>query len=202
MFHRAKNKLRATSGWSLMQPMMMLRLLLGVFLAGSFSAIRADDDAQTSGDVRFFESKIRPILVKHCYECHSIDSGVSESGLRLDTREAVAAGGDRGPAIVAGKPQQSLLLQAIAHADPDLQMPPRVERLPAAVIADFKRWIERGAVDPRDSSTGCILERRCRNGILGLSATRSVTDTCGGSVGHAVVPIHDRPFRDSRAEPA
>ncbi len=54
--------------------------------------------------------------------------------------------------VVAGKPQESLLLQAIAHADPDLQMPPRVERLPDSVIADFKRWIERGAVDPRDQT--------------------------------------------------
>jgi mono/diheme cytochrome c family protein len=145
-----------------MQEMMMLRLLLllcvFLFLAGSFSAIRADDDGQSSGDVRFFESKIRPILVKHCYECHSIDAGVSESGLRLDTREAVGAGGDRGPALIAGKPQESLLLQAIAHADPELKMPPRVERLSDGVIADFKRWIERGAVDPRKEAPASSIE--------------------------------------------
>ena len=160
----------------------MLRLLLlpCLCLAGSCCAVRADDVSHASGEVRFFESQIRPILVKHCYECHSIDSGVSESGLRLDTKEAVEAGGDRGPAVVAGKPQESLLLQAMAHADPDLQMPPRVERLPDSVIADFKRWIEDGAVDPRDQAHTASSTEVAGKRVLGLSPTGSLADTCNG----------------------
>ncbi|MFK8114055.1 MAG: PSD1 and planctomycete cytochrome C domain-containing protein [Rubripirellula sp.] len=97
----------------------------------------------------FFEAKIRPVLIQHCYECHSGD--VAESGLRLDSRERLRVGGDRGSAIDLQAPEESLLLNAISHHDADLKMPPRVERLPDSVIADFRRWIQQGAVDPRET---------------------------------------------------
>jgi hypothetical protein len=131
---------------------LQLVLSLASVLAGSPATATADEASPSADDVRFFESKIRPVLIEHCYECHSTESGVSESGLRLGTRNATREGGDRGAAVVADKPAESLLLAAIAHADPDLQMPPRAERLPAAVIADFERWIRRGAADPRDDA--------------------------------------------------
>ncbi|HEY2573310.1 MAG TPA: c-type cytochrome domain-containing protein, partial [Verrucomicrobiaceae bacterium] len=73
----------------------------------------------------FFESNIRPVLAKNCYECHSVESGKSKGGLRLDSREGVRAGGDTGPAIVPGHPEESLLLRAVKRTDPDLEMPPR-----------------------------------------------------------------------------
>lgn len=101
-----------------------------------------------------FESKIRPVLVEHCYECHSIESGKAKGGLRLDDREAVLRGGDSGPAIVPGKPEESLLLAAIRHSDPDLEMPPRKDRLSEAILKDFEQWITDGAVDPRESANG------------------------------------------------
>ena len=104
-------------------------------------------------DYSFFESKIRPVLVKHCYECHSNESGKSKGGLLLDTKAAIRAGGDTGPAVVPSSPKDSLLLKAIRHADPDLEMPPNKAKLPDAVIADFERWIQAGAADPRESST-------------------------------------------------
>lgn len=97
----------------------------------------------------FFESKIRPALIEHCYDCHSEESGAAEGGLRLDTREAIRAGGDRGPAVVPGDHDKSLLLAAITHAEPQLRMPPQSPQLPATVIANFKQWIEMGAPDPR-----------------------------------------------------
>jgi len=114
-------------------------------LAGT-SLLVAEDDPQA---IAFFESRIRPVLVEHCYSCHSARAGKSESGLLLDSREGLRTGGDRGPAIEPGKPSASLLLTAISHADPDLKMPPRKERLPQSVINDFKVWIEKGAADPR-----------------------------------------------------
>jgi hypothetical protein len=101
-----------------------------------------------------FESKIRPVLVQHCLECHSIESGKAKGGLRLDDREAVLRGGDSGPALVPGKPEESVLLAAIRHTDPDLEMPPRKERLSEAILKDFERWIADGAVDPRESANG------------------------------------------------
>ncbi|MBL8851181.1 MAG: DUF1549 domain-containing protein, partial [Planctomycetaceae bacterium] len=119
--------------------------LLAVVGIASIAAA-ADDRA----GVDFFESKVRPVLVKHCYECHSAEGGAEEGGLRVDTREAIRAGGGRGPAVVPENPDSSWLLTAVAHTDPDLQMPPKQERLPPDVIADLRTWIAMGAPDPRD----------------------------------------------------
>ncbi len=100
----------------------------------------------------FFESRIRPVLIEHCYDCHSRDSDEPGGGLRLDTRQATLKGGNSGPAIVAGRPESSLLLLAMRHAEPKLAMPPADagEKLSATVIADFERWIRSGAFDPRE----------------------------------------------------
>ncbi len=100
-------------------------------------------------DEAFFESRIRPVLIKHCYSCHSAEGGEAKGGLTLDSRDAVRRGGDSGPALVPHKPEQSLLLQAL-HYD-TLEMPPD-GRLPEHVVKDFEHWIAGGAVDPRQSS--------------------------------------------------
>lgn len=110
--------------------------------------------AAESGDVAFFESKIRPALVEHCYECHSVAEGKSKGGLRVDDREALLRGGDSGAAVVPGKPKESLLLTAIRHDDPDLEMPPRKAKLSAKVATDFETWIANGAFDPREAKEG------------------------------------------------
>ncbi|WP_406701351.1 PSD1 and planctomycete cytochrome C domain-containing protein (plasmid) [Singulisphaera sp. Ch08] len=107
----------------------------------------ADDSA---AGLDFFEAKIRPVLVTHCYQCHSAAAGKSKGNLLLDSRETIRAGGDSGPAVVPGAPDASLLLTAISHADPDLKMPPKTDRLPESVINDFKSWIQAGATDPRE----------------------------------------------------
>jgi len=109
------------------------------------SSVLADDTA-------FFEAKIRPVLAKHCYECHSAESGKSKGGLMLDTKQATRAGGDTGPAVVPGDVAKSLLLTAMRHSDPDLEMPPKKAKLPDAVIADFETWIKNGAADPRETA--------------------------------------------------
>ncbi|MBC8116263.1 MAG: PSD1 domain-containing protein, partial [Candidatus Saccharimonas sp.] len=107
-------------------------------------------EGDTKG-IAVFESKIRPVLVQHCYKCHSVGAGKSEGGLLLDSRKTIRAGGDRGPAVVPGDSKSSLLLTAISHTDPDLKMPPKQERLPDTVINDIKSWIQAGAVDPREN---------------------------------------------------
>lgn len=100
-------------------------------------------------DFVFFEAKVRPVLVKHCYECHSAESGKSKGGLVLDTKRGVREGGDSGAAVVAGDPEKSLLVAAIRHADSDLEMPPKGPKLAEQVIADIEQWIKAGAADPR-----------------------------------------------------
>ena len=101
---------------------------------------------RAESDEDFFEARVRPLLVKHCLECHGAKK--QEGGLRLDSRDGWGRGGDRGAVIVAGQPKKSLLIQAVKHDDPDLQMPP-TKKLRANEIADLEAWIRRGATDPR-----------------------------------------------------
>jgi hypothetical protein len=92
-------------------------------------------------------SRIRPALVKHCFECHSASAAEISGGLLLDSREGIAKGGDSGAAIDLKDISKSLLIQALRHTD--LKMPPK-SKLPNAVIADFEKWIQMGAPDPRN----------------------------------------------------
>jgi hypothetical protein len=101
--------------------------------------------------VEFFEKKIRPVLVAHCYKCHSTQVRSPKGGLLLDSREGVRKGGDSGPAVMPGKPDASLLLKAVRYDHETLRMPPK-GKLPDEVVRDFERWIARGALDPRRSS--------------------------------------------------
>ena len=98
-----------------------------------------------AADDSFFESKIRPVLIEHCYECHAADSKIVRGGLLLDSRDSMRKGGDSGAAVVPNDPDNSLLLEALRHES--FEMPPS-ERLPDSVIADFEKWIRNGAPDP------------------------------------------------------
>jgi hypothetical protein len=107
--------------------------------------------AITEAQEQFFETKIRPVLTTHCGKCHSSTAEKLRGGLHLDSREGIRQGGDSGPAIVPGHPEESLLLRAIRYSDEDLQMPPK-GKLPDTVIADYEAWIKLGAPDPRSQS--------------------------------------------------
>ena len=84
------------------------------------------------------------------YTCHSADTN-SKGGLRVDDRDGLLVGGNSGPAVVPGKPGESLLIRAILHDDEDLKMPPK-KRLAAAQIADLAQWIKDGAAWPTDGA--------------------------------------------------
>jgi hypothetical protein len=96
--------------------------------------------------LEFFEQRVRPLLVEHCYECHA--GKKRNGGLSLETRAGWQMGGDRGPAIVPGRPDESLLIQAVGYQDDDLQMPPD-GRLPQGEISVLEAWVRMGAPDPR-----------------------------------------------------
>ncbi|MDR3637044.1 MAG: DUF1549 domain-containing protein, partial [Isosphaeraceae bacterium] len=106
-------------------------------------AASAADDREAIG---FFEQKIRPVLVAHCYSCHSAEAKKLKGGLRLDSRAGLLAGGDSGPSVVPGKPDEGSLLEALRYNGPE--MPPK-GKLPDAVVADFERWVRMGLPDPR-----------------------------------------------------
>ena len=104
--------------------------------------------APASAGEELFERNIRPVLVTKCFACHSSKLKAPMGGFTVDTKAGLAAGGARGPEVVAGKPDESRILHALSYTDNTLQMPP-TGKLPDAVIADFRQWIELGAPDPR-----------------------------------------------------
>jgi mono/diheme cytochrome c family protein len=118
------------------------------FQLGALAAVPAPP-ALTPGASAFFENKIRPLLTKNCYKCHSSESLKVKGELLLDTREGVLKGGATGPAIVPGDPEKSLLIKAVRYSDPDLQMPPKGDKLSDAQINDLVAWVKMGAPDPR-----------------------------------------------------
>ena len=122
-------------------------IVLLAFATATDSVVAAGTDDE---GIKFFESRIRPVLVTKCLSCHSQDAAKAnklKGKLLLDSRAGVLAGGESGPAITPGQPAQSLLIQAMRHES--LEMPPD-ERLAENVISDFVKWIEMGAPDPRD----------------------------------------------------
>ncbi len=98
-------------------------------------------------DVAFFESKVLPVLKTRCYECHSHEKKM-KGGLTLDSKSGWEEGGENGPAIMVGKPEESLIIQMVRWTDKDHQMPPK-EKLSAAEIALLEEWVKLGAPDPR-----------------------------------------------------
>jgi hypothetical protein len=113
-----------------------------------------DVDAETAEGLALFREKILPVLEDKCYQCHSARGEKVESGFRLDSRDGIRRGGDIGVGVVPKNPVASLLLSAIEHDD--LEMPPEGDKLPDAVIADFRRWIELGAPDPREVAAAAV----------------------------------------------
>ena len=99
----------------------------------------------------FFEKKIRPVLSGNCYECHSAKSKALKAGLLLDRKAGWVRGGKNGAVIHPGKPDESILMDALRYDNHDLQMPPS-GKLSESVVADFEKWIAMGAQDPRNSS--------------------------------------------------
>ncbi len=142
---------------------MMLRIVFQtacvLFAIGLVPALSAQDAASTADDsptnpagLVFFEDHIRPLLENRCYKCHSAKATELHANLYLDSRPGWQKGGDNGPAIVPGKPLESLLTQVIGYSeDAATQMPPE-GKLPASEIALITKWIEMGAPDPRSQA--------------------------------------------------
>ena len=127
------------------------RGLAGTIFAICWAGLAAAEDAQSKptnaenfppAAAEFFEARVRPILVDQCLKCHGPKK--QSSGLRLDSREAVLKGGDSGPAVVLGKPEESLLVQAVARTHAELKMPP-AGKLPEPSVAILRQWVGLGA---------------------------------------------------------
>lgn len=110
-------------------------------------AVQAQADPHPDpAKLEFFEKKVRPLLVDNCYNCHSADNKAA-GGLRVDDHNGLLQGGGRGPAFVAGRPEQSLLIKAIRRTDAKLKMPPD-NALTEEQVGILEQWIRDGAVWP------------------------------------------------------
>src|SRR5947209_15584925 len=129
-----------------------------LLLAGGW--LRAAEPTPSPEGFELFEKKVQPILVENCYKCHSHDADKIKGGLLLDSQEAALKGGDTGPALVPGKPEESLLIKAIRYTDPDLQMPPKGKKLSDEQIAAVTEWVKLGAPRPAPVATDRLNRRR------------------------------------------
>src|SRR6187401_1455330 len=117
---------------------------LVLMAAWAFSASAAEEES-----AEIFSRDVRPILTAHCVECHGPTK--QENGLRLDFGAAILRGGDSGPAVVAGKPAESLFVQALlGTSDSVSRMPLKKPPLANSEVAAIRRWIESGAKLPAD----------------------------------------------------
>src|SRR5437016_9780040 len=122
-------------------PALLVLWLLTISIVSAAEPVMAQLD--------FFENRIRPIFADNCYKCHSPANGKIKGGLELDWKGGWEKGGDSGPAIVPGDPEKSLLINAVRYSDPDLQMPPKGDKLSETQIHDLIAWVRMGAPDPR-----------------------------------------------------
>ncbi len=109
--------------------------------------LSAADTTNAQTDTDFYETEIRPLIIKHCIKCHGPDK--QESDLRLDARQYWEKGGISGPALKAGNANESLLISAVKQTDPNLKMPPGDKKLTQQEIASLEKWIKGGAIAPR-----------------------------------------------------
>ncbi len=159
-YERFQHKICDRQSSRRVEPVPVLRVGLSALIVLTVGAVgpAAADEANpkaaggkpfSAEAVDFFEARVRPILVDQCIKCHGPKK--QSSGLRLDSREAAIKGGDSGPALVPAKPDDSLLIRAIAQTHEELKMPPK-GKLPEASVAILRQWVAQGA--PWSVSTG------------------------------------------------
>ncbi len=117
------------------------------------TASHTETKALSPEQLDFFEKQVRPVLVEHCYECHSERA---DGGLQIDSREGLLRGGDSGAALIPGNSDTSLLIEAVRYQNLDFQMPPQ-GKLDLAQIAALEKWVAMGAPDPREETIAARL---------------------------------------------
>lgn len=127
-------------------------VLVFAFLICHTACLKAQESTQgdavafTSEQLEFFENKVRPLLIDKCYSCHGPESKPLEGGLNLSSRKGLLSGGDTGPAIVVGAPDESLLIDVVNYGDV-YEMPPDT-KMSAEEIGILTKWVKDGAAWP------------------------------------------------------
>ncbi len=136
--------------------------IVAMVLVSFAASARAESDAE---GLAFFENRIRPVLVEHCYECHSATAKKVKGALKLDTRQDFLKGGTDGEIVVAGKPEKSRLIHAVRYEDEDTRMPPSKDgskKLSVEMIADLTAWVKMGAPYPETPAAALAKKAKAR----------------------------------------
>ena len=136
-----------TERYRLVSRLVAIACLASVLLTQATAEEKSQSFSES--DLTFFESKIRPLLIQRCGQCHSEEADPIEAGLRLDSRQAMLTGGETGPAIVPGEPQESLLIESV-HYGGTYEMPPD-SKLPEDEIKLLEKWVAMGAPWPPEA---------------------------------------------------
>ncbi len=142
------------TGWCAMSVQLKCVCCLLGCLLGANSIARAEDSTDERGSA-YFETHIRPLFSRHCYQCHSERANKQEGELLLDRPSGWLQGGERGPSVIPGDANASVLIEAVRFTRSDLEMPPH-EQLSAADIQHLERWVQMGAPGPRDGKVHVV----------------------------------------------
>lgn len=123
--------------------------VIAAILVTLICAVAGDNSTADEAAPQFFENRIRPLLAESCLKCHGPEK--QWAGLRLDSRDAILAGGESGPAVIPGDPDGSLLIRAVRHAD-DVPKMPEEGQLSESQIRDLEAWVKSGAFFPNSDS--------------------------------------------------
>ncbi len=127
-------------------PSLLIAPVVATLTLSAAAVASPQSEADRVAGLKLYETKILPVLERECFKCHSADGKV-KGGLRLDSQADILGGGSSGPALVPGKPRESLLIRALKYQDPDYEMPPS-KPLAEATVKDFEEWIRLGAPMP------------------------------------------------------
>ena len=136
-------------------PAFRLFFISSSLIASFCGAVCASEEAGeiSADELQFFESKVRPVLAEHCYECHAADSEKLKGGFLIDSKAGWQRGGDTGAAIIPGDATGSLMMKMMHHEPGYEAMPPK-SKLGEQELKDLAIWINNGAYDPRDQEIG------------------------------------------------
>ena len=150
---------------------------LGMFL----SVATAAEDTPSPEAARFFEKEVQPILTSRCYKCHSHAAKKSSGGLVVDSLAGLLTGGDSGPALVRGKPKESMLVDAVRFESDYPRMPPAGSwtrrKLPRSYVGS--RWVLHGRAARRPCRRVRREVHRSRSSLVGVSTNRPAAATGG-----------------------
>ncbi|HEX8913220.1 MAG TPA: DUF1553 domain-containing protein [Humisphaera sp.] len=141
----------------MVKPIGLIPILATVLSTPAWAA-PAPAAAPSPEHAAFFESKVRPLLVEHCFKCHSAKSEKLKGGLHVDSLAGLLKGGDTGPALVPGDPEKSRLIESVRYKNDEMQMPPK-GKLPDAAIKDLEAWVKMGAPWPGDAGSAPVAHK-------------------------------------------